>query len=99
MTDIPYEPVPDGPIDIGAAGQFPMADHVNLRSFVFLESPPGLGPLGGVIFTFQMGNPDGPPLNVADVLYVGTPEVLRKLGTLLRDTLNGAANAVERQAR
>ena len=30
------------------------------------------------------------------VAVIGTPEILRKLGRLLRDTCNGAANAAEK---
>lgn len=100
-TDLPYEEVPGGPIPLYVDGNpFTWADHLTARSVVLSGEGRGLGRvvLPGVVFTFTFGNAKGLPIPVTEVAYVGSPEGLRKLGRVLRDTCNGAANAAERAA-
>ena len=100
-VDLPYESVPGGPIPLTLnGGEVTWADHLTARS-VIVEAH-GMGGVAvrapAVIFTFQVGSSVSAPTDVTEVAYVGTPETMRQLGRILRDTCNGAANAAERIA-
>lgn len=99
---LPYERVPDGPIHLTIDGaETAWADHVHCRSAVVQGESLGANlrvKLPTVIFTFEIGNPHGPPLPVAEVAFVSPPDVIRTLGKVIRDSCNGAANAAERSA-
>ena len=98
--DLGYEEAPAGPIPLTVQGdEIAWADHLHARSCIV----GGLGPnltvqFPAVIFTFELGNPRGEPHPVTEVAFVGNPDGLRRLGKVLRDTCNGAANAAERSA-
>jgi len=100
-TDLPYEDVPDGPITVALPGdeELVLIDNVNARSTV-LAGEAGTVPfaLPIVILDLQQGRASigEPPLLVHRVGIVGPPDILRKVGKLLRDACYGAANAVER---
>lgn len=99
-TDLAYEEVPDGPIPLYVDGNpLKWADHLYARSAVVGGQSLGANlklVMPTVIFNFQFGNTKGQNIDVAEVAFVGSPETLRKLGKVLRDTCNGAANAAER---
>lgn len=87
--NLPYEEVPDGPLQrFAAAG---IADHLTAGAGVLVEVPE----VGAVELTFQAGRTTGPPLDVAAVTYLGTADALRKAGKLLRDTFYAAARKAE----
>ncbi len=93
--------MPGGPIPLTLnGGEVTWADHLTARS-VIVEAH-GMGGVAvrapAVIFTFQVGSSVSAPTDVTEVAYVGTPETMRQLGRILRDTCNGAANAAERIA-
>lgn len=96
--DLAYEDVPGGPIPLSVDGrQVQWADHVTVRSCVVGGEGSGIGVvLPAAIFTFQLGSTVGPPFDVAEVALVGSPETMRTVGRLVRDSCNGAANAAER---
>ena len=100
--DLPYENVPDGPIPLTINGEeMAWADHVHCRAALVEGCSFGSNirmSLPTVIFTFEIGNPRGPAIPITEVAFVGTPEGLRRLGKVVRDTCNGAANAAERTA-
>lgn len=100
--DLPYEEIPAGPIPLTIGGEeIAWADHIHARSAVVGGSSLGANlrvALPAVFFTFEIGNPKGQPWPVSEVAFVGPPDVLRKVGRVLRDTCNGAANAAERSA-
>lgn len=100
--DLPYERVADGPIPLTLNGEdIAWADHVHCRSAVMQGESFGTNlrvKLPTVIFTFEIGNPDGLPHPVAEVAFVSPPDVVRKLGKVIHSTCNGAANAAERSA-
>jgi hypothetical protein len=100
--DLPYEDVPGGPIPLTINGaHLAWADHLHARAAVVAGESLGANlrlRLPTVIFTFEVGNPRGPAHPVTEVAFVGNPEGLRKLGRVIRDTCNGAANAAERSA-
>jgi len=97
-VDLPYESVPGGPIPLSVDGaKMMLADHLTVRSAVVVS--PGQGEIAmlvpAVIFTFGVGDPAGPPNDVAEIAQVGTPETMRKLGRIIHDACNGAANTAE----
>lgn len=97
--DLPYEDVPAGPIPLTVDGvDMPWGDHLTARACVVGgDTASALRLLmPAVIFTLQFGNPRGAPVDVGQFGFVGSPEGVRKLGKVLRDTCNGAANAAER---
>ena len=100
--DLPYEEVPGGPIPLSVNGNpIAWADHLHCRSAVIGGQSLGANLkmlLPTVIFTFEIGNPKGLPWPITEVAFIGSPETLRKLGKVIRDTCNGAANAAERTA-
>lgn len=101
MTDDPirphieeYEDLPE-PVE-SSIGVETMSDSVVVRA-VRLASPvlDATGrpiPLGGLIFTFANSSTkeDRPP-----VTFIATPEILRNLSRVVRDTANRAANLAE----
>lgn len=107
VEHLPYE---DQPHDSAAAAGAAMlrkrlelndsvivADHVVARALTFATGGPTLAPvLGGIMLELALGTPGRPPTTVGEALYIGDADVLRKFGRLIRDTANGAANAIER---
>lgn len=70
MTDhyhLPYEEVPDGPINLDIRGYF--VDQVHLRSAV-MDTPIGRLPL--LVFNFESSAHHTPPL--APIIFAGPPE-------------------------
>jgi hypothetical protein len=73
-----------------------VADHVTAKSLVLQSDGPVRVMAPAVLQEFQMGLPTG-PVTVARVLFtMGSADVARKFGRLLRDAANGAANGAER---
>lgn len=97
-TDLPFEEVPDGPVMMRTAdGQIPCADSVVARAIVFDgRQGAAIVRVPGLLLELQVGQPGDAPRTFYQCAIVGTPEIMRKLGKLLRDTANGAANAAER---
>jgi hypothetical protein len=98
-NDLPYEEVPDGPVDVALDGPGRvMADNVVARSAVLDASTGAVKVLVPVLLlTFGQNAPGEPPLTVAEVaLVAGSADGMRRFGKLFRDTANGAANAIER---
>lgn len=54
--------------------------------------------LPALLHEFAIGVAGAPPEMIAKVLFIGSPEIMRKYGRLARDSANGAANAAERAA-
>lgn len=95
--DLEHEDIPDGPLKWSLDGRdVVIADHVVARSLVSY----GVGDVGKVSIpvlhlTFAVGVPGAPPNEVAEIGLIGSPEGIRRIGKLLRDTANSAANAAE----
>ncbi len=70
----------------------PIVDRITTASLVV--DADGMK-LAGVRFEFSRSGPDG-PIPVGAVVLVGPPEMMRKVGKLVRDTAYGAANACEK---
>jgi hypothetical protein len=94
--DLDYEENPDSEI-VDVQVEMVVADHVVARA--------GVQRLGGggmtavvplLVLDFGQGRIGGPPVHQVTVGLLSTPEVMRKIGKILRDTANGAANAAER---
>jgi hypothetical protein len=91
-TDLPYEPVA-APMTVD--GEFPFADHVTARAAMAQAGPAVVG-----VLLLQFGQSNSGAVGgvdvVGEVALVGTPAVLRRAGTIIRDTANAAANQAER---
>lgn len=73
-----------------------VCDHVIARALVATD--PGSKIIVPLLhLEFLIGKPGAPPAPLGEVAIVGETDGLRKIGKLLRDTANGAANAAERQ--
>jgi hypothetical protein len=103
-TDLPYEGLPADLAEAAAASlrerfrlddDMLVADHVNLTAFTLRDDGPLQIMLPAVLHEFQIGSPDSPPHTVAKVAFIGDVRSVRGYGRLVRDTSNGAANAVE----
>jgi hypothetical protein len=97
-VDLPYEEVPDRDFPvINGLEDAHIVDNVTARSAV---APMHSGRLTIkvpiLLLDFSRGRPSGPPTPVVKVAFLSDPVVMRKVGKLLRDTANGAANAAER---
>lgn len=94
---LPYAAVPDGIIPLTISGEaVAWADHMTARSAIIGGDERGIKTrFPAVIFGFQMGMSEGPLHEVSTTALVGTPEMMRKVGRILRDTCNGAANTVD----
>lgn len=57
---------------------------------------PGLGIVPVLILNFGQSTPGRAPHPVARVAVLLTPDAMRKVGKVVRDAANGAANAAER---
>jgi hypothetical protein len=104
--DLPTQPVPDdiaGAASAALRRQFDLdedlliADHVIVKSATLAGSS---GPLDVrlpvLLQEFQLGHPGRPPIEIAKVLFLGNVETMRGYGRLVRDSANGAINALER---
>ena len=97
-TDLPFENIPDGPVmmHIGDEG-LPTADSLVARaSVVEMSAGPAVYRVPAMIVDLQIGQPGDAPRTFYTFAFISTPEIMRKIGKLLRDTANGAANAAER---
>lgn len=98
-TDLDYEENPDGkPVDVPV--EMLVADTIVARAGVQRYDLAGgakaIFPV--LIFDFALGRMGQAPEHVVTVGLLGTSEIMRKVGKVLRDTANGAANAAERAA-
>lgn len=97
-TDLPFEHAPDGPVmvDLGDE-QLELVDTIMARATILAGTA---GPVDFVtpiaILDLQQGRAGDVPLQVRRVGVIGTPDSMRKLGKLVRDTFYAAANAAER---
>lgn len=97
--DLPYEEIPGGPIHLSDTdgSPLPVADNVTARASVMTAKS---GPLDVfvpvLILEFAIGHPVNGPQPVGRIGVLGPPDVMRRIGKLLRDSANGAANAAER---
>jgi hypothetical protein len=98
--DLPYAPAADADtmprFEIDDRSVV-MADHIVTRALTT-----GIGgtiEFPVVLFTFQASAPDGRGgkhlVTMAEVGLIGSPEVLRKAGIVVRDTCNASANRAE----
>ena len=93
--DLPGEEIPGDPIP----GMVPidrLADHIMVTAAVTDVDNLLADRLGVVEFRFQRGVIGAPPVDITTAWFVGTPELLRKTGVLLRNMCNQAANRAER---
>lgn len=102
-TDLAFEEIPDGPIMMNVTdGDEPLAvaDTLIARAAVFDATSGTMKikvPL--LLVDLQIGQPGDAPRTFYKFGFVSTPDVMRKIGKLLRDTAYGAANAAEKAAR
>jgi hypothetical protein len=105
-TSVPFAEVPD---DMAAAAataireQFAIDDDLILADGVVVRAATLDGHAGVVgikvpalVHEFQINVPGHPPATIARVLFVGDVDSMRGYGRLVRDSANGAVNAVER---
>ncbi len=97
-SDLDYEDVPDGPIPVPGLDGSLVADSVVARATVFTGEGEGGAKVVGpaVVLSFSTGVAGGVPDPVVTVVFVGSPDGMRRFGKLVRDASNGAANAAER---
>lgn len=91
--DLRYEDNPTGPVYRDGDQTTPLADHLTCSALV-LEGGPN-GPMPAVKFEFSTRS-GGKLVPVGSVVFIGSEVVIRKIGKLVRDTSNGAINAVNR---
>lgn len=105
-VNLPYKEIPEDMAEVVAARireQFRLADGWLIADTVTVKAVVLDGEAGGVnvrtsalLHEFSIGAPDRPPLPVATLLFVGSPEGVKRYGVLVRDSANGAANAAGR---
>jgi hypothetical protein len=107
-TDMPFEEIAPDLAGLASEnlrrsfdldGDILVADHVVIRA-VTLDG--AHGPIRvrmpGLLHEFQIGVIGQVPTPVAKVLFLGDPQSMRGYGRLVRDSANGAINAIERDA-
>jgi hypothetical protein len=82
---LPYEDVPDGPIEHDVT--FLMVGGFHVRSAT-LPLPAPVGRLPMLLFDFTSSAPDAPRL--PSIGFVGSPEVLSNCADVIRDAVDGA---------
>ena len=96
-TDLPYEENPE-PVAIPDQ-ELVVADTVTARAAVQtydMGRTKALVPV--LILDFSLGQMGAPRSHQVSVGFISTPEMMRKVGKILRDSAHGAANAAERAA-
>lgn len=95
-TDLDYEENPDGQI-VQITLDAVVADTLVVRSAVQQHDIGAARVVVPVlVFDFAQGRLAGPPEHQVSVALLSSPSLLRKLGVIIRDAANGAANAAER---
>ena len=102
-TDLAFEVIPDGPVMMNVTDgdePLPVADSIVARAAVF-DGRAGAAvvkvPL--LLLDLQIGVPGAAPRTFYRFGIISSPDVMRKIGTLLRDSAFGAATAAERAQR
>lgn len=106
-TDVPFEAMPDDAVGAAATeavrkqlgdDDLVLVDGVVVKALALgAETGPVAVRVPALLHEFQVNVSGGPPATVAKVLFTaGDPDGMRGYGRLVRDTANGAANAVER---
>lgn len=97
-TDLPFEEIPDGPVMMRTGEEeIPCADSIVARAVVFDgRQGAAIVRMPALLLDLQVGQPGLAPRTFYRTAIVSTPDTMRKIGKLLRDTANGAANAAER---
>lgn len=95
-TDLDYEEHADGvPVDVPV--EMVVADTVIARAGVQRHDLGGAQVVVPVlVLDFSQGRLGGPPEHQVSVGLLSTPDVMRRIGKVIRDAANGAANAAER---
>lgn len=89
--DLPYEEIPDGPIDLDLAG-LPM-DGLTVRAAV-QNFPEPIGTLPILVFDFtSSAMPDQP---LPPIVLVGPPDVLLRVAQLVRKSTTSAIRAASK---
>jgi hypothetical protein len=83
--DLPYEDVPDGPVEIDVEALF--VDGLTVRAAVH-DFPAPVGALPLLIFDFT--TTADPDLRIPPIALVGTPDTLRSVADIVRKAANGA---------
>lgn len=100
-----YEEVPDDIQQalrnrISGLDDYALADGIITKAAVAdMASGPLKIHMPVMLFDFSIGRPGRAPLTVANVAFLGRPEIMRDMGRLLGDTARGAANAAEKGGR
>lgn len=94
VHDLPFADA--GPPVQVDGGRLTPADHVD-ASAAIITDPDGLipQPIPALVLRFGLGKPGHPPEPVAEIALLAEPDTMRKVGKLLRDTANAAANKTE----
>lgn len=95
---LPYEEVPGPPIMLDLGGrELHVVDQVAARAAAVMDADGRVTlRLATLLLSFGQGQSDGSVREVAEVAVVASPAAMRKIGVVLRDTANGAANAAAR---
>lgn len=88
--DVPGAPIPTT-IDIDR-----IADHVTAKALIVADQrTASIGPIAVAVLTFDHGRGQHPLERIAEVTLALPPDRMRQAATILRDTLNAAANKAE----
>lgn len=104
VEDLPFAEVPADMariINARIREQFGLDDDLLVADTVVVKSLVLDGSVGtmkvrtpALLHEFAIGRPGGPPAPVVRVLFVGPPDGMRSYGRLVRDSANGAVNAI-----
>lgn len=94
--DLPYEGTPETVTFSLEGRDIVIADTITVRALVAGDDGQTMGlRMPVVLMTFGVGRSNATPHEVAEIAFVGTPAGVRKMGVLVRDGANGAANRAE----
>lgn len=84
MTHLPYEDIPDGPVDLDVYAMW--ADHISVRAAT--REFPGHGTLPVLLFDFTSSSM--PDVKLPTVAFVAPPETMLQAGEVVRGAIRGA---------
>lgn len=95
--DLEYEEIPDGPQEQTLL--MATADHLTVKSATMETGVPELPYVAAVIFEFGTSE-SGELVRFDPMTFItDSPDQMRRMGKILRDACNGAANAMEERRR